>query len=122
MIWSNPANPPLAAPVFHWIIAIHGVLAPLAVAVAIGIRGSISGGVFQAAIAETPPMSIRGLGFELIHATAITLLGGAAPLIVAWLTHVAGNPTAPAWCLFAVTLAGQIGLTPFKESAAAQLA
>jgi hypothetical protein len=52
-------------------------------------------------LAESLPQQIRSGGIGIIYAVAITVFGGSASFVVAWLTEVTGSPLAPAWYMCA---------------------
>ncbi len=117
MIWPNLAYLVLILPIFFWIIRVHSGFALIAGSVGLNFVGSVSGGAFYVAIAETLPKRIRGGAFAIIYASAIALFGGTTQLVITWLIQVTGNPMAPAWYLLAATIVGQIALMLILESA-----
>jgi MHS family proline/betaine transporter-like MFS transporter len=48
---------------------------------------------------------------------AATIFGGTAQLVVAWMINATGEPTSPAWYLFAVNLLTLVGLLKLKTRA-----
>jgi MFS family permease len=117
MIWPSLLYLLMILPVFHWIVAAHD---PWILAIGmstLAVPSTIATGAFYPALAESLPASIRGSGFACVYAIAIAIFGGTTQLIVTWLIHVTGNPTAPAWYLAAATLVGLIARALFLESA-----
>jgi hypothetical protein len=52
------------------------------------------------------PASVRSTGLSIAYATAVTVFGGSAQVIVTWLIVATGNPLSPAWYLIASSLVG----------------
>jgi hypothetical protein len=65
---------------------------------------------------------IRGSVFGTIYAFSIAIFGGTAQLIVTWLTHITGNPLAPAWYLIASGACGVVSTALMAETAPVCLA
>ena len=58
-------------------------------------------GPFGAALADMFPVPVRVTGMSIAYNFGIALFGGFAPLIIAWLIGVTGNPLAPAFYVVA---------------------
>ncbi|AJY41918.1 sugar (and other) transporter family protein [Burkholderia humptydooensis] len=63
-------------------------------AVLSGLHG-MSGAALIVLIAESFPQRVRSTGFSIVYAVAVSLFGGTAQSIVAWLIGTTGNPMAP---------------------------
>lgn len=59
-----------------------------------GLHG-MSGAALIVLIAESFPQRVRSTGFSIVYALAVSLFGGTAQSIVAWLIGATGNPMAP---------------------------
>ena len=117
MIWPGLLHLLLILPLFYWIVAAHD---PWILAIGMSILalpGTVSNGAFYPALAESLPKSMRGSGFACVYAIAIALFGGTTQLVVTWLIHVTGNPTAPAWYLAGAGVVGLAARLLFLESA-----
>jgi MFS family permease len=66
---------------------------------------------------ESLPHRVRSGGFAIIYAVSISIFGGSAQFIVAWLTRLTGNPLAPAWYMIGGVMVGLIALHALPESA-----
>jgi MFS family permease len=122
MIWPGLLHLLLILPLFYWIVAAHD---PWVLAIGMSILAlptTMSFGAFYPALAESLPKAIRGSGFACVYAIAIALFGGTTQLVVTWLIHVTGNPTAPAWYLAGASVVGVVARFLFLESAPARLA
>jgi MFS family permease len=122
MIWPGLLYLLMILPVFQWIVAAHNPWV-LAIGMSIlAVPSTIATGAFYPAMAESLPASIRGSGFACVYAIAIAIFGGTTQLIVTWLIHVTGNPTAPAWYMAGAALVSLIARALFLESAPARSA
>jgi hypothetical protein len=72
---------------------------------ALSALGSL-GSVLLVIIPESLPMSVRSAGLAVAYALAVTIFGGTAQPIVAWLIHATGNPLSPAWYLIVASVVG----------------
>jgi MFS family permease len=117
MIWSNLGMILAILPVFFWIVQTRSIASLLVGSTILGIFNSLTGGAFYAALTETLPRRIRGGAFAVVYAVAIAVFGGTTQLTITWLTHVSGDPMAPAWYVLAATIIGQVGLMLIPESA-----
>ena len=122
MIWPGVLYTLLILPLFSWIVAAHD---PWVLAIGmsmIALPSTVSNGAFYPAMAESLPKPIRGSGFACVYAIAIALFGGTTQLVVTWLIHVTGNPTAPAWYMTAASVVALLARFLFLESAPGRLA
>jgi MFS family permease len=106
LIWPKLVSTLLAYPAFWLINAYPSATVLLGVTgtvVAVGCLGS----ALYAAIPESLPKSVRSAGLAVSYALGVTVFGGTAQPVVAWLIHVTGDPMSPAWYLI---LAGAVGL------------
>jgi MHS family citrate/tricarballylate:H+ symporter-like MFS transporter len=66
---------------------------------------------------ESLPHRVRSGAFAIIYALSISIFGGSAQFIVAWLTRFTGNPLAPAWYMIGGVMVGLIASNALPESA-----
>ncbi len=104
-------------PVFLWIVHVREPLILLTGVGFLAFFSSASQGATYAALAESLPKEIRGTGFALIYALAISIFGGSAQLVVAWLIDLTKNNLAPAWYLIAASTIGMFAMIALAESA-----
>ena len=72
-------------------------------------------------MAESMPAPIRSGGIGIIYAVAITVFGGSASFVVAWLTDVTGSPLAPGWYMGAALAIGVFAMFAVSETAPVKL-
>jgi MFS family permease len=87
---------------------------------ACGVLASIStlsSATIIVTITESLPQRVRSGGIALIYALAISVFGGSAQFLVAWLIRATGNPLAPAWYMFCGVIIGLIALFQLPETA-----
>jgi MHS family citrate/tricarballylate:H+ symporter-like MFS transporter len=117
MVWPQLATLVLTYPAFLWIVDTQSAWALLGGFGLLSMIGSIPYSAFYVALAEGLPQNIRGGAFATIYAVAIATFGGTAQLVVAWLTHVTGNPLAPAWYLLLAAAIGLAAMALMRETA-----
>ena len=78
---------------------------------------TLSSGTIIVAVTEALPQRVRAGGIALIYALAISVFGGSAQFLVAWLIRATGNPLAPAWYMFCGITIGLIILFQLPETA-----
>jgi MFS family permease len=78
---------------------------------------TLSSATVIVAITESLPQRVRSGGIALIYALAISVFGGSAQFLVAWLIRATGNPLAPAWYMFCGVIIGLIALFQLPETA-----
>ena len=121
-VWSNLAFLVMIYPVFAWITGARSEFALIAGITVLAGSFSFSVGTLYAGLAESLPKSIRGSGFGLVYAVAISVFGGVTQLVTTWLIHVTGSYMAPAWYMISATALGQIARMLMAESAPVRLA
>ena len=121
-VWGNLAFLLAIMPIFVWITETRTAFALTVGMSGLGALAGFIGGSFYAALGESLPKPIRGLGFGTVYSVSIAAFGGTTQLIVTWLLHVTGNPLAPAWYLLAASAVGQVALMLIPESAPVRLA
>jgi MFS family permease len=104
-------------PIFAWIVATRSEFALVTGMSALAAASAFFYGSFFAALAESLPKSIRGSGFGIVYAIAITIFGGTTQLVITWLIHITGNAMAPAWYWIGAAALAQIALMLMTESA-----
>jgi hypothetical protein len=78
---------------------------------------TLSSATIIVTITESLPQRVRSGGIALIYALAISVFGGSAQFLVAWLIRATGNPLAPAWYMFCGVIIGLIALVQLPETA-----
>jgi len=116
-IWGSRVLLLVIYPMFAWIIATRSEFTLIAGMSVLGGASAFFFGSFFAALAESLPQSIRGSGFGIIYAVAITVFGGTTQLVITWLIHLTGSAMAPAWYWMGAAALGQIALMLMSESA-----
>ena len=72
-------------------------------------------------LSESLPQEMRSGGIGIIYAVAISIFGGTAQFVVAWLTAASGSPLAPAWYMSAALVVGLCGMLLTRETAPVKL-
>jgi MFS family permease len=71
----------------------------------------------MSSLTESLPQQIRSGGIGIIYAVAISIFGGTAQFVVAWLTAVSGSPIAPSWYMCASLVIGVSAMLAIRETA-----
>ena len=50
----------------------------------------------------------RSLGYALTYTLAVSIFGGSAQFLIAWMLKITGDPLVPAWWLMAASVAGVV--------------
>jgi MFS family permease len=69
------------------------------------------------AVNESLPHRVRSGAFGIIYALSISIFGGSAQFMVAWLTRLTGNPLAPAYYMIGGVIVGLLAQSLMPESA-----
>src|SRR3984957_4203774 len=69
------------------------------------------------AVNESLPHRVRSGAFGIIYALSISIFGGSAQFVVAWLTRLTGNPLAPAYYMIGGVIVGLLAQSLMPESA-----
>jgi len=77
---------------------------------------SLGAGVVLTIIPESLPKPVRSAGLGISYALGVTLFGGTAQLVVAWLIHLTDDPLSPAWYLIASSIVGLIAALMMAET------
>lgn len=93
------------------VLSLYGAALLMAPLLALGSSAMIT------LLAESLPQQVRSGGIGIIYAVAITVFGGSASFIVAWLTEVTGSPLAPAWYMCGALAFGVCAMLAVRESA-----
>jgi MHS family citrate/tricarballylate:H+ symporter-like MFS transporter len=114
----------LALAVFPAFWMLDHLRTSVALYAACGVLGSLStlsSATIIVAITESLPHRVRSGGIALIYALAISVFGGSAQFLVAWLIRATGNPLAPAWYMFCGVMIGLVALFQLPETAPAKV-
>jgi MFS transporter, MHS family, citrate/tricarballylate:H+ symporter len=107
-------------PALTMILSLRSVLVLYAATAAVAIPSSVGGAPIIVSLTESFPASMRCLAVGLIYAVAISIFGGTAQFIVAWLVHATHQPMAPAWYRLVFSLIGIGAMLAIPESSPAK--
>lgn len=110
----------LALAVFPCFMLLEHERSRFALYVACGVlacASTLSASASLIAVNESLPHRVRSGAFGIIYALSISIFGGSAQFIVAWLTRLTGNPLAPAWYMIGGVIVGMIAQHLMPESA-----
>jgi len=93
------------------VLSLYGAVLVMAPLLALGSTATVT------FLAESLPPQIRSGGIGIIYAVAITVFGGSASFLVAWLTAVTGSLLAPAWYMGAALAIGVCAMIGVRETA-----
>jgi len=99
---------------FRTPLSLYGAIVVMAPLLALGSS------VATTFLAESMPAEIRSGGIGIIYAVAITVFGGSASFMVAWLTDVTGSPLTPGWYMAAALAIGVCAMFAVRETAPAR--
>jgi MFS family permease len=122
MIWPRITVMLIMIPAFQFIVWRHDAVALLGALALISVIGSLGTAALYTALAESMHKNLRGAGVGIVYATAVAVFGGTTQPTIAWLTHVTGNPLAPAWYMLGFSFIGLIAVLFMRESAPSKLA
>jgi MFS family permease len=104
-------------PVFRMLEHLRTGAALYTACAVLGSISTLSSATIIVAITESLPQRVRSAGIALIYALAISVFGGSAQFLVAWLIRATGNPLAPAWYMFFGVMIGLVALSQLPETA-----
>jgi MFS family permease len=93
------------------VLSLYGAALLMAPLLALGSSAMIT------FVAESLPQEIRSGGIGILYAVAITVFGGSASFVVAWLTEITGSPLAPGWYMCAALAFGVFAMLAVRETA-----
>lgn len=96
MLWPRVALLLLTYPAFMVLIQYTNFFTLACVTTLLASLTAISGAASVVTIPEQFPSHVRALGLSIAYAVGVTLFGGTAQLVIAWLIAATGNPAAPA--------------------------
>lgn len=82
---------------------------------------TLSTSVSLVAITEALPQRVRSAALGLIYALAVSVFGGSAQFLVAWITRMTGDPLTPAWYMICGVVVGLIAIRAMPETAPIKL-
>ncbi|KMK72700.1 membrane protein [Kocuria rhizophila] len=82
-------------PLFLWLVAVPTVATLTAVQVVLGLVMALYFGPMPALLSEMFPTAIRTTGMSIAYNVGVTVFGGFAPLVLAWLISATGSLTSP---------------------------
>ncbi|MFZ4286443.1 MFS transporter [Variovorax sp. HJSM1_2] len=105
----------LVYPVFHWLSANPSFYAMLAVQIFIGLMAVVYFGPLPALLTEMFPTQARTTGMSLGYNIAVTIFGGFAPFIIAWLISATGNVLAPSFYVMGAAVISIVALLRIRR-------
>ncbi|MBO4145423.1 MFS transporter [Kocuria rhizophila] len=82
-------------PLFLWLVAVPTVATLTVVQVVLGLIMALYFGPMPALLSEMFPTAIRTTGMSIAYNVGVTVFGGFAPLVLAWLISATGSLTSP---------------------------
>lgn len=110
----------LAIAVFPCFYFLEQERSPYALYLACGVlacTSTLSASASLIAVTESLPHRVRSGGLSILYAVAISIFGGSAQFVVAWLTRLTGNPLTPAWYMITGVSVGLIAIYFMPETA-----
>jgi MFS family permease len=108
IVWPRVALLLLTYPVFM-LITQQPSLANLAVGVfVLTTLYALSTAPANVCLVEGFPQNRRSLGYALTYTFAVSIFGGSAQLLIAWMIEITGNSFVPVWWLGAASLVGVV--------------
>lgn len=104
-------------PAFYWLNSSRTLLVLSVVSFWLSMWNAMAPAAALTGLTEALPMRARSVTLALAYSLAVAIFGGTAQLVVAWLTHVTGNPIAPAWYILGAVLLGLGAMAAFPETA-----
>jgi MHS family citrate/tricarballylate:H+ symporter-like MFS transporter len=104
-------------PVFWLIVERHSATMLYSGAIWLSILAGLSGPPILITISESLPKHVRSGTVATVYAVAISVFGGSAQFLVAWLTGLTGNALAPAYYWTGAAVIGLTAMVLVKESA-----
>lgn len=83
----------------------------------LAMASTLASSVFFVVIAESLPQRVRSGALGLIYAVAVSIFGGSAQFLVAWLTQLTGSPLTPAWYMIGGVIVGLVAMLTIPETA-----
>ena len=105
----------VAFPLFLILVASPSVAVLTIVQVVLGILMAAYFGPLPALLADMFPTNIRTTGMSIAYNVGVTLFGGFAPLILAWLVSTTGSLLAPNYYYIVIALISLIGLVNARQ-------
>ncbi|MBM6622147.1 MFS transporter [Micrococcaceae bacterium RIT802] len=106
----------VAFPLFLMLVASPSVAMLTVVQVVLGILMAAYFGPLPALLADMFPTNIRTTGMSISYNVGVTLFGGFAPLILAWLVNSTGSLLAPSYYYIVIGLISIVGLVVARRS------
>ncbi len=89
--------------------------------IGLAAMAALVNGAINILITESLPTYVRVRSLALVYAVSVSVFGGSAQFVVAWLLRVSKNPLAPAWYMTAAVAVGFITMIFMTESAPLRL-
>jgi MFS family permease len=108
-------------PAFWLLVLRHDGPTLWAVTGLIGALNSLSAGAALIWLTEGLRKEVRSLGLGATYAISVTVFGGSTQPMLAWLTHLTGDPLTPAYYLMGAALVGLAAVFMLRETAPAMV-
>ena len=102
-------------PLFLWLVSAPTVATLTAVQVVLGVIMALYFGPMPALLSEVFPTQIRTTGMSIAYNLGVTVFGGFAPLVLAWLISTTGSLTSPSIYYAAVALLSLVCLVVVRR-------
>jgi len=109
-------------PAFAMLVHNHDGPTLWAVTGVIGALNSLSAGAALIWLTEGLRKEVRSLGLGATYAISVSVFGGTTQPMLAWLTHVTGDPLTPAYYLMVAALIGLVAVFMLDETAPVRVA
>ncbi|MCY0906062.1 MFS transporter [Arthrobacter sp. H14-L1] len=106
----------VAYPLFAILVASPSVAMLTAVQVVLGVLMAMYFAPLPALLSDMFPTNIRTTGMSISYNVGVTLFGGFAPLILAWLVTSTGSLMAPSYYYIAIALISLAGLVVMRRT------
>ena len=116
-MWPMLAGSIAIVPGFWWVIHAPGAVSLYVVTFVLRFTFGLGISAAFVMVTEGFPARVRSGALAITYALAISVFGGSAQFVVAWLTGVTGNPLAPAWYMLAAALLGLGAVGASRETA-----
>lgn len=117
MLWPRVALLLLTYPAFLLLIQYTNFFTLACVTTLLASLTAISGAASLVLIPEQFPSHVRALGMSIAYAVGVTLFGGTAQFVIAWLIGATGNPAAPAFYVVATSVITLVAILKAPETA-----
>lgn len=116
MLWPRVGLLLLSYPAFMILIRYTNFFTLAGVTTLLAGLTAISGSASLVFIPEQFPSHVRALGMSIAYAVGVTLFGGTAQFVIAWLISATGNPAAPALYVIVTSVVTLVAILMVPET------